>query len=368
MREPIRVLHILQRMEAGGTQALLMNIYRNIDRKKVQFDFLVEYPDKQFYDEEILKLGGRIYYTTVRQDFNILKFNKELEKVLTQNNYKIVHVHTYSIGYFVLKTAEKCGVQIRIAHSHSNEAVRDYKYFLKLIMQRIYTIHANQLFACSEEAGKYLFKDRPFKILRNAIDSPKFVFNQEIRDAMREKLGISKNFVVGHVGRFKKEKNHIFLIDVFSKIKKNKENAKLILVGTGPLEVEIKEKIKKLKLENDVIFLGNRDNVNEIYQAMDIMVFPSLFEGLGIVAIESQAAGTPILCSDKLPKEVEITELLKKKSLDNSIEEWACEAIDLALTEKAKKNMRDKIISEGFDIVSIANNLQQYYIEKYNLS
>ena len=142
MNQPIRVLHVLQRMEAGGTQALLMNIYRNIDRNKVQFDFLVEYPNKQFYDSEIISLGGRVYYTNVRKDKNIFKFQKVLKNIIDENKYKIIHVHTYSIGYFVLKTAKKCGVPVRIAHSHNNETVHDSKYFLKLFMQKLYTIYA----------------------------------------------------------------------------------------------------------------------------------------------------------------------------------------------------------------------------------
>ena len=159
MGEVIRVLHILQRMEAGGTQALLMNIYRNIDRNKLQFDFLVEYPEKQFYDDEICSLGGEIYYTSVREDFNIIKFQNQLTNILLENkNYKIVHMHTYSIGYFCLRIAEKCGVPVRIAHSHSNSMTQDYKKYIKYILQRLYTIHATDLFACSQDAGRYLFK------------------------------------------------------------------------------------------------------------------------------------------------------------------------------------------------------------------
>ena len=176
MGEPIRVLHILQRMEAGGTQALLMNIYRKIDRTKVQFDFLVVYKEKQFYDDEIEKMGGHVYKLSFREDLNLPKFQKDLAVFFVQHHeYKIVHCHAYTIGYFCLKAAKKAGIPVRIAHSHNNETVHDIKYLPKLFMQRMFTKNATDLFACSEEAGKYLFKDKPFQVLKNAIDSQNFI-------------------------------------------------------------------------------------------------------------------------------------------------------------------------------------------------
>lgn len=365
MEEPIRVLHILQRMEAGGTQALLMNIYRNIDRSKVQFDFLVEYPDKQFYDEEILKLGGKVYYSNVRNDFNIFKFEKKLKKIIKENNYKIVHVHAYTIGYFCLKVAKECGVPVRIAHSHSNEATRDFKYLPKLFLQRIYTVYATNLMACSEDAGKYLFKNKKFEVMNNAIDSRKFIYNKEIREKIRKKLNIENSFVVGHIGRFKPEKNHKFLIEIFSEVKRKKNNAKLLLIGTGDLENSIKKQVQELNLQNDVIFLGNRTDVNNLYQAMDIFIFPSLFEGLGIVAIEAQASGTPIVCSNKLPPEIEISSICKKLSLSETAEVWADEAIKLAEDNKSKRNLQQEVINAGFDLSDIVNKLQDFYIKAY---
>ena len=365
MEEPIRVLHILQRMEAGGTQALLMNIYRNIDRSKVQFDFLVEYPDKQFYDEEILKLGGKVYYSNVRNDFNIFKFEKKLKKIIKENNYKIVHVHAYTIGYFCLKVAKECGVPVRIAHSHSNEATRDFKYLPKLFLQRIYTVYATNLMACSEDAGKYLFKNKKFEVMNNAIDSRKFIYNKEIREKIRKKLNIENSFVVGHIGRFKPEKNHKFLIEIFSEVKRKKNNAKLLLIGTGDLENSIKKQVQELNLQNDVIFLGNRTDVNNLYQAMDIFIFPSLYEGLGIVAIEAQASGTPIVCSNKLPPEIEISSICKKLSLSETAEVWADEAIKLAEDNKSKRNLQQEVINAGFDLSDIVNKLQDFYIKAY---
>lgn len=364
MKQPIRILHILQRMEAGGTQALLMNIYRNMDRNKVQFDFLVEYSNKEFYDDEIISLGGKIYYTNVRRDFNILKFQKKLKEILETGEYNIVHVHTYSIGYFCLSVAKKCGVKVRIAHSHNNETVKDFKYIPKLILQKLYTIHATDLFACSEEAGKYLFKNKKFNVLKNAIDSEKFIYNETNRLKIRKELGIEDAFVVGHVGRLHAQKNHKFLLKIFKKIKEQQKNAKLLLIGNGPLEKEIKEEIYNLNLENDVIFLGNRKDMELIYMAMDVFVFPSLFEGLGIVAIEAQAAGLPVVCSDTLPTEVEITPNIKKLSLDDTIEKWVETSIELGKRQINKKT-REFIIDSGFDLKNIVTKLEKFYIQKY---
>ena len=366
MSKPIRVLHILQRMEAGGTQALLMNLYRNIDRSKVQFDFLVEYPDKQFYDDEIEQLGGKVYYTSVRKDFNILKFQKQIEKVLKENKYKIVHVHAYTIGYFALKTAKNCGVPIRIAHSHSNNMTNDYKKYIKKIMQKMYLLYATDFMACSKEAGNYLFKNKKYLILNNAIDSKKFIFNPKIREKVRKELSLEDSFVVGHVGRFKKEKNHAFLLNVFSNIIRNKKNAKLLLIGSGSLENDIKNQINDMNLNNKVIILNNRSDVNELLQAFDIFIFPSIYEGLGIVAIESQAAGTPILMSNGVPDEAIISPISKKMSLDESYENWAKEAIKLSKTNLKHTNMQKYIVDNNYDMNDVVNQIQDFYLKKYN--
>lgn len=367
MENPIRVLHILQRMEAGGTQALLMNIYRKIDRNKVQFDFLVEYPEKQFYDDEIKQLGGKVYYSTVRKDLNIQKFAKFLKKIFKENpNYKIVHVHTYSIGYFCLKAAKEMGVPIRIAHSHNNETVHDSKYLFKLVLQKIYTIYATDLFACSEEAGKYLFKDKSFQVLKNAIDSQRFIANENTRKEIRQELRLEDKFVVGHVGRLHPQKNHDFLIDSFAEIKKEKPDAELILVGTGPLEEKLRSKVADMGLAESVQFLGNRKDMNRIYQAMDVFVFPSLFEGLGIVAIEAQAAGVPIVCSEGLPPETDITPIYRKLMLSDGAKQWANTALKMAQNPVAHTNMQKYIIDAGFDMSATAKNMEEYYLHRWD--
>lgn len=367
MGEPIRVLHILQRMEAGGTQALLMNIYRKIDRTKVQFDFLVVYKEKQFYDDEIEKMGGHVYKLSFREDLNFPKFQKDLAVFFAQHHeYKIVHCHAYTIGYFCLKAAKKAGIPVRIAHSHSNAAVHDAKLPLKLIMQKLFTIYSTDLFACSEEAGKFAFKGKKFGIVQNAIDSQKFIADANIREKIRKALRVESKFVVGHVGRMQLEKNHDFLIDVFAELKKSKPDAELILVGTGPLEEKVKSKVVEKGLSDCVHFLGNRKDMNRIYQAMDVFVFPSLFEGLGIVAIEAQAAGVPIVCSEGLPPETDITPIYRKLLLSDGAEKWANAALEMAQNQSAHTNMQKYVIDAGFDMDATAKYMESYYLRKYN--
>lgn len=367
MGEPIRVLHILQRMEAGGTQALLMNIYRKIDRTKVQFDFLVVYKEKQFYDDEIEKMGGHVYKLSFREDLNLPKFQKDLAVFFAQHHeYKIVHCHAYTIGYFCLKAAKKAGIPVRIAHSHSNAAVHDVKLPLKLIMQKLFTRYSTDLFACSEEAGKFAFKGKKFGIVQNAIDSQKFIADANIREEIRKALRVENKFVVGHVGRMQPEKNHDFLIDVFAEIKKKKSDAELILVGTGPLEEKVKSKVAEKGLSDCVHFLGNRKDMNRIYQAMDVFVFPSLFEGLGIVAIEAQAAGVPIVCSEGLPPETDITPIYRKLLLSDGTEKWANAALEMAQNPSAHTNMQKYVIDTGFDMSATAKNMEGFYLRKYD--
>lgn len=354
-------------MEAGGTQALLMNIYREIDRTKVQFDFLVVYKEQQFYDDEIEKMGGHVYKLSFREDLNLLKFQKDLANFFSQHyEYKIVHCHAYTIGYFCLKAAKKAGIPVRIAHSHNNETVHDIKYLPKLFMQRIFTKNATDLFACSEEAGKYLFKDKPFQVLKNAIDSKKFIADTNIREEIRKDLRMNDKFVVGHVGRLHPQKNHDFLIDVFAEIKKKKPNAEMILVGTGPLEDKVKNKVEEKNLTECVHFLGNRNDMNRIYQVMEVFVFPSLFEGLGIVAIEAQAAGVPVVCSEGLPPETDITPIYRKLMLSEGAEKWADAALEMAQSSKAHTNMQQYVIDAGFDMTSTTKYMENYYLKQSN--
>lgn len=364
MSKPIRILHIVQKMEAGGIQAFLMNLYRNIDRNKIQFDFLVEYNEKEFYDDEIIGLGGKIYYTNFRKTLNIFKFKKTLSKLLKEHHeYKILHIHATAIGKICTDTAKKCGVKTIIAHSHSNSAVKDWKYYPKILLRTLYTYGPTDFFACSEDAGKYTFKNKKFSVIYNAIDIDKFLFKQEVRENFRKKLNIKDKFVIGNVGRLHKEKNQSFLIDIFYEIQKKKKDAVLLIVGSGPLKNELEEKVRDLRIDNKVYFLENIKDIETIYQGLDVFVLPSLYEGLGIVAIEAQASGLPVIASTGVAKEANITDNIRNIDLNEPIDVWV-EAICKA-KEKNRRSIEDIVRNSKFNIENNAKFLQEFYLKKY---
>lgn len=364
MSEPIRVLHILQRMEAAGVQTLLMNIYRNIDRNKVQFDFLVHYSAPQFFDDEIEELGGRIYRLSVREDYNLIKYIRDLQKFFYRHpEYKIVHGHMHALGAIYLNAAEKAGVPVRIAHSHTNSTQNDAKKYLKLFMNRQYARYATDLFACSSDAGHYMFGNKPFTVINNAIDTEMFCFDAVKRAEKRAELNVEDKFVVGNVGRFTLQKNQKYSVDVFEEILKIKNNAILLLIGSGPMESEIKAYVKEKGLTEKIRFLGNRRDTAELYMAMDVFLFPSLFEGLGIVGVEAQAAGTPTVCTDTLPQEINVSPLLYRLPIGNT-SAWAEKAIEASSNPKAHSEMREYIKSADYDIRSISGDLEDFYLTR----
>lgn len=364
MSKPIRVLHIVQKMEAGGTQAFLMNLYRNIDRNKIQFDFLVEYEEKEFYDDEIISLGGKIYYTNFRKTLNVIKFKKTMSDILKDHpEYKIVHIHATAIGKICTDVARKCGVKTIIAHTHNNSAVKDWKYYPKILLRKLYTNGPTDFFACSEDAGRYTFKNKKFTVIYNAIDIDKFLFKQEVRENFRKELNIEDKFVIGNIGRLHEQKNQSFLIDIFYEIQKKKDNAILLIVGKGPLENELKEKVSNLGINNKVYFLGNRKDIERIYQGMDIFVLPSLFEGLGIVAVEAQVSGLPVIASTGVAKEANITNNIQNIDLNDSIDTWV-ETICKSNVE-SRNSVENIVRNSKFDVKNNAKFLQEIYLKKY---
>lgn len=366
MSEPIRVLHILQRMEAAGVQTLLMNLYRKIDRNKVQFDFLVHYSAPQFFDEEIEKLGGRIYRMTVREDYNFIKYCKELDEFFRDHKeYRIVHGHMHSLGAIYLYYAKKHNVPTRIAHAHTNSTQKDFKQIPKLIMNKLYKKNATELFACSRDAGLYMFGDSQFSVINNAIISDAFIFDSIRRENKRNELAILPDtFTVGAVGRFELQKNQLFAVEVFKRIHEINSNSVLLLAGSGSMESKVRARVDELGIKNSVIFLGNIKDVADLYMSLDVFLLPSLFEGLGIVGVESQAAGTPTLCTDTLPDEINVTPLIYRLPLTAGVDEWAREAIEASQNSYAHTNMKKQIENSGYDMQKLSERIQNYYLER----
>ena len=281
----IIVAHIMGKWNGGGVESVVMNYYRNIDRNKIQFHFLCDEDSTDIPYEEIEKLGGKVIVIPPYQ--KLFKYQKELYRIFEENNYKIVHSHINALSVFPLRIAKKAGVPIRIAHSHSTSNKKEWKKnILKMILRPLSKLYANNYFACTEYAGKWLFgkkvvERKELNVINNAIDLKKFEFNENTRKALREELGIKDDtLIIGHVGRFMKQKNHEFLVEVFNEVYKKNQNTLLILIGQGPLLSEIKQKAINLNIEDKIKFIGQVTDVEKYYNIMDIFLFPSIYEGL----------------------------------------------------------------------------------------
>lgn len=351
-----------------------MNYYRNIDKDKIQFHFLCDEDSTNIPYEEIEKMGGKVIIIPPYQ--RLFEYQKELYRIFKENNYKIVHSHISTLSVFPLRIAKKAGVPIRIAHSHSTSNKKEWKRnLIKNILRPFSKLYANQFFACSELSGRWLFGEKAFKngkikIINNAIDLEKFKFNKEKRNEIRKKLKMDKNIIlVGHIGRFVTQKNHEFLIDVFNEIikKRKQENfdSKLILIGQGNLKENIIEKIKYLGLQDYVIFTGQTTNVSDYYNAMDIFVLPSLYEGLPVVGIEAQANGLLCEFSTDMTKETKVLNTTKFISLKETPENWANTILEDYKNFKRLDSF-DEMTKKNFNIKEEAKKLEKYYINLNN--
>lgn len=364
----IRVLHVLGTLDSGGAESRTMDIYRKIDREKVQFDFLIHTEKKCFFEDEIYALGGRIYRMPQRTLKNSFKYYKKLKRFFNQHKeYKIVHGHSLSSGFLYLSIAKKCGASVCIAHSRcglTNHS--DFVSKIKRNFKKLSRFYATEKFAVSKIAGIAAFgcksiERNEVKIIPNGIDAKKYTYNADVREKMRKELNIDNNVVIGHIGRFQQQKNHDFIIEVFSEIHKKEPNSKLILVGDGELKSKIEEKVNTLQLSDSVIFTGVRSDVPDLLQAMDVLLFPSFFEGLPGVVLEAQAAGLPSVISDKITDEVKITDLVEYLPLNKNAEYWAEKLLEFS-RKFERRNTYNEIVEAGYDIESVAKWYEDFYL------
>lgn len=358
----LRVLQVVTHMERGGLESMLMNYYRYIDREKIQFDFLVHRQERAAYDDEIEAMGGKIYRLP-----RLVPWSKAYLTTLNRffdehPEYRIVHVHQDCLSSVILKAAQQHNIPVRIAHSHSANQDKNLKYPVKLWYKRSISKYATNLFACGEDAGDWMFGGEPFQIINNAIDVAAYTYVPTKRQEMRRQLGLENELTIGHVGRFNQPKNHPFLLDIFAVLLKKEPNAILLLVGGGENMPKIQAKAHTLGIAEHVRFLGVRSDVADLMQAMDVFVFPSLYEGLPVTMVEAQAAGLPCLISDKIPSECILTNgLVGVLPLSAEPETWAAKILE-------KKNLpridrRSEIAAHGFDITTEAVKLQKFYLE-----
>lgn len=365
--EPIRIAHIIGKWVGGGVEAVVMNYYRHIDRSKIQFDFLCDDDSTNIPYEEIERLGGRVILIPPYQ--KVFKYQKELIKIFKENKYKIVHSHINTLSVFPLRAAKKAGVPVRIAHSHSviiNNKIEWKRNIIKNFLKHFSKVYATNYFACSKEAGISQFGLKTFTsgeivIINNAIDTKKFLFNENLRKKIRVKYDIPTNAVVlGTVGRLVKTKNPMYTLKRFEKFYNANDNSYLLFVGHGDMQQEIQENIKGKPYESHVIFTGQVENVSDMYNAMDIFLFPSLYEGLGMALVEAQYNGLLCISSSAVPRMSKVTNNVSFINL-SSLEDWDTTIMMYSKRASISSRASTKIYSKIFDIELEATNLETNY-------
>ena len=366
----VKIAQIIGKWIGGGVEAVTINYFRNIDKNKVQFDFICDEDSTNIPYEEIERMGGKVII--IPSYSKTFKYHKALKRVLKEGNYKIIHSNINTLSVFSLFAAKCAGVPVRIAHSHSTTNKKEKKKnLMKQVLRPFSKVFATNYMCCSELAGRWLFGDKEYDkgnvyLLNNAIDLDKFKYNATLRKKKRKELGIKDDtLVIGHLGRFVAQKNHTFLIDIFNEIHKKNNNSILLLAGQGPLEEEIKNKVKDLNLDDSVKFLGQRNDANELYQAFDVFLLPSLYEGLPVVGVEAQATGLLCYLSDDMTKETKVLDITKFMSLNNTPEEWAKNI--LKDVKKYKRiDTSKEMTAKNFNIKEEAKKLEEYYLNLYN--
>lgn len=357
----IRVLQCVNNMHRAGLETMLMNYYRRIDKTQIQFDFLTHRPERADYDDEIEAMGGKVYYAPRLYPQNTIQYSKFMKEFFKEHpEYTIMHSHIDAMSYLPLKEGKKAGVPIRIAHSHNTSIDKDLKLPLKLYYRKKITSVATHYLACGQEAGEFLFPGKDALVIPNAIEKQAFLFNNEVRIAKRNELGIDDSkLVFAHIGRISYQKNHKFLIEIFNEIVKLVPDAILLVIGEGEKEQEIRNQVDSLGLGNSVRFLGKRADVNELYQVMDAFIMPSHFEGVPVVGVEAQFANLTCFFSDKVPKEVSFNDSTYFISLEETAQNWA-----KFIVEHTSVNREEtKIIDDRYDIDKSYIILENYYKE-----
>lgn len=363
----IRVLRITGECKIGGVETIALNYYKNLNHERISMDFLFYGESHEKFSNELKKYGDRTFNVT---DYKVGMINsiREIKKIVKNGNYDIVHAQLNTLNFFPLLGAKLGGAKVRIASNHSTANLKYElkKSLVKYVLRPSCGLLATNYASCSQYAGEWAFGKRKMRngkirVIRNAIDLNKFKYDENVRIEKRKELGIDNNmFVVGHVGRFVKQKNHKFLIDVFCEIKKKNKNSILLLIGDGKLESEIKEYVKLKKIEDSVQFLGIRFDVNELMQAMDIFLFPSIYEGLGNVITESQAVALHSISSTAIPNEIKMTEYTDFLSLKQSPIIWANKALEYN-NNYERRDTHNDLIENGYEIKSASDHLLKYY-------
>lgn len=384
MGEAVRVLHVLGNTNLGGAESRIMDLYRHTDRNRVQFDFLVHSGEEGFYEKEIRELGGRIFRVPRFRIYNYFSYRKALKEFFQKHHeFALVQGHMTSTAAIYLPIAKKAGVKKTAAHARSAGVDKGLKGTMTRFLRRNLADKADYLFTCSELAGISVYGEKAVQegktiFIPNAIDCAGFTFDPEKRKKMREELGLTDSFIIGHVGRFHYAKNHEYLLRVFAELCRMSagaggstaetgadQNYHLILLGEGPLMEDTRKLAEELGVADKVHFLGNHKNIADYYQAMDYFVYPSRYEGMPGTIVEAQASGLPCLMSDTICREVIATELVETMSIEEEPKVWAeglQRRIDaLVSKQENREKYAAKMAAAGFDVQAQAERMMRFY-------
>lgn len=366
-RSPLRVLMIMTSMDCGGMETFTMNIYRAIDRSKVQFDFLLHRPHHGDYEDEIERLGGKIFRIG-RQNPLDYGYWRGLDLFFKDHAYPIVHAQLDCMSGIPLLVAKRHGINVRIAHSHSSRQDIDIKYPIKLACKKMIKHVATDLFACGVVAGRWMFETDCYSVIPNAIDTSLYRFDVSRRALMRKRLGISEEAcVIGHVGRFAAVKNHSRIISIFQRYHSVNPDSVLLLIGDGELRSEVQAMVDSLCLDDSVRFLGLRSDVPDLMQAMDLLLMPSVYEGLPMSLVEAQASGLTCVISQSIPEDCDIVEgAIRRVSLEEDDAVWASVIMEMTKLPRDRTDWSQLVKNAGFDIKASAIKLQNFYLDEYD--
>lgn len=363
----IRVAFVLGKVHSGGKKNLVMEYYRHIDRTKIQFDFICDKGSNSIPEEEIKKLGGRLYMITPYQ--NIIGNIRDLRRIFKENDYDVVHAWNSMMNVFPMIVAKYSGVTVRISESLSMANKEEAKTYIKYALRPFSSIASNYFMACGVDCGVFQFgkkayDDGKIAIFKTVIDAKANAFDIVLRNETRVKFNWEDKVVYGFIARFLKQKNPIFVIHLFNEIQKRQSNAILVTIGFGELEEAMKKEAQKLGIFDKIFNLGRREDIKQFYNAFDAFLLPSLYEGLPVVGLESQASGLPIFFSTEITPEAAACEMAHFISLDTLVAEWAEEIIRITVSNMPnRRSYAEEIVSAGFDSKSEALRLQNFYID-----
>jgi glycosyltransferase involved in cell wall biosynthesis len=361
----IKILIIGPTNKLGGIEIFVKNYISAINKSNLSFDILSMYKSILFEDE-FKAMGCRIIY--IPHFKQLVKYVYALACIMHKHKYDIVHINICTAANIIPVIISKLRkIKTIIVHSHNAGDNSLVKRMLHHIGKSLLPYLATDFFACSFKAGKFLFSgNNNFVIIPNAIDVLKFNYNKSMRNEIRKNLYISHDTcVIGHVGRFFEQKNHCFLINVFNKVLEKNNNMVLLLIGDGPKKHHIEKLTADLNISDKVIFYGISNTVNELYSAMDIFVLPSLYEGLGLVNIEAQCSGLPVIASSDCPKEIQITDLVKRIDLNEGVDKWADEILESLLSSKERVDRSEILTIAGYNILIESKKLEHIYVNLF---